>query len=406
MPKLAEDFQNNRYYSYYDHVTGPVSTGKVVYRPRKSSSEYVRHIEPPKKYVHTSGKVYSRKSKGKKFIQKIISASVLTLLSMSILLPAFSKVTMSFWRPSKYPHIKTDYSMVLNPTINYLSNNWYLGNHLITGANEKSPLMENIKEGVELSGLENQLVNLMSSYPSVHAGIYVFDPDSGDYAGVNADESFATASIIKLPILVQLFRSIELGQVSLNESMPLTEYYRTEGSGDLQFKAENSTYTIDELARRMITDSDNSATNMIMARLGSMTDVNSGIKDWGLSDTFVKTWLPDLSGTNRTTPKDMATILYNLNNSKFLSESSREKIFDYMGHVKNTRLLKAGLPPNATLIHKTGDIGKMLGDAGIVYSPNGKKYIVVILANRPHNSPQGKDFIVNASSVIYNVMTK
>ena len=53
-------------------------------------------------------------------------------------------------------------------------------------------------------------------------------------------------------------------------------------------------------------------------------------------------------------------------------------------------------------IDKTGDIGKMLGDAGIVFAPNGKKYIVVILANRPYNSPMGKAFINKASSMIYN----
>ena len=55
-------------------------------------------------------------------------------------------------------------------------------------------------------------------------------------------------------------------------------------------------------------------------------------------------------------------------------------------------------------MHKTGDIGKMLGDAGIVYTPNGKKYIVVMLVNRPYNSPEGKDFIVKASSIVYNYM--
>ena len=100
----------------------------------------------------------------------------------------------------------------------------------------------------------------------------------------------------------------------------------------------------------------------------------------------------------------MAQILYNIDNPKFLSNSSREKIFDYMGHVHNNRLIAAGLPAGATFLHKTGDIGKMLGDAGIVYAPNGKKYIVVIFANRPHNSPLGKEFIVKASQVIYNNM--
>ena len=46
----------------------------------------------------------------------------------------------------------------------------------------------------------------------------------------------------------------------------------------------------------------------------------------------------------------------------------------------------------------------MLGDAGIVYTPNGKRYIVVIFAKRPHNSPAGKEFIVRASEIIYNSM--
>ena len=89
-----------------------------------------------------------------------------------------------------------------------------------------------------------------------------------------------------------------------------------------------------------------------------------------------------------------------------MSVSSREKIFDYMAHVKNNRLIEAGLNPSAVFLHKTGDIGKMLGDAGIVYAPNGKKYIVVILANRPHNSVAGKEFIVKASEIIYNYMVK
>ena len=188
--------------------------------------------------------------------------------------------------------------------------------------------------------------------------------------------------------------------------MTLTEYYRTEGSGGLQFKAANSKYSLDTLARVMITDSDNTATNMIMSKIGSMTDVNQGIRDWGLKQTHVKTWLPDLQGTNHTTARDLGVMLYNIENPKFLSMSSRERIFDYMGHVKNNRLIQAGLGPGASFLHKTGDIGKMLGDAGIVYTPNGKKYIVVILANRPYNSPAGKDFIVRASEIIYNYMVK
>ena len=103
----------------------------------------------------------------------------------------------------------------------------------------------------------------------------------------------------------------------------------------------------------------------------------------------------------------MAQMLYNLDlNEKFLTEASRNKIFDYMSHVHNNRLIHAGLDKSAIFYHKTGDIGKMLGDAGIVIAPNGKKYIVVILAHRPHNAIEGKEFIVKASEIIYQYMVK
>ena len=98
-------------------------------------------------------------------------------------------------------------------------------------------------------------------------------------------------------------------------------------------------------------------------------------------------------------------MLHNLDNEDFLNLESRADIFDYMGHVKNNRLLAAGIPENASIAHKTGDIGKMLGDAGIVYSPNGRKYIVAILVKRPHNDFRGKELIVNASKMIYDYMT-
>jgi len=145
---------------------------------------------------------------------------------------------------------------------------------------------------------------------------------------------------------------------------------------------------------------------MIMSKIGGMPAVNREIKSWGLSHTQLNNWLPDLEGTNYISARDMGQILYNIVGTNFLSNTSKEKVFSYMSHVKNDRLLPAGLGTGAEIMHKTGDIGKMLGDAGVVYAPNGKKYIVVILANRPYNSVKGKEFIVEASSMIYNYLVR
>ena len=184
----------------------------------------------------------------------------------------------------------------------------------------------------------------MENYKSVKPAVFVWDYDTQNYIDINASKVYSTASIIKIPVLIDLFKSIEFGQIDLNEKMLLTEYYRTEGSGSMQFKARNSLWTIDRLANLMITESDNTATNMLMSKVGSMTDVNQSIRDWGLKNTEVQTWLPDLTGNNHTPAREMGTMLYNIDaNDKFLTEESRAKIFHYMTHVHNDRLIQAGL---------------------------------------------------------------
>jgi beta-lactamase class A len=235
----------------------------------------------------------------------------------------------------------------------------------------------------------------------VKPSLYVWEYENGQYVNIDADELYPAASIIKRPVLIRLFKSIEAGQLTIFDEMKMTEPYRSSGSGSLQYTQANRSYTMDYLAKIMIQESDNTSTNMIMSKLGGMDDINIGLRDWGINTTYVRTWLPDLKGTNKTTALDMAKILYNLDNPGFLNINSREYIIDYMSHVKNDRLIKAGLGEGALFIHKTGDIGTMLGDAGIVFAPNGKKYIAVILAKRPHNDPQGKEFIVKASEIIY-----
>ncbi|MBQ8459448.1 serine hydrolase [bacterium] len=399
MPKLARDY-DSRYYSEYR-----VSNYSQVYdynayaHNHNSNYKDLRELNRPAK---------RRKSKRKNLVQFMISMSFLLFVLIYALPYSFNNVTKAMFAPTPYKEIKTDMNNLSFPTRNYLSNSWVLGEREFNfSADEKHSQMIPIKENVNMPVLKQELMKLAQIYSSVKPAVYVWDYETQNYVDINASDIYATASIIKIPVLIDVFQSIEAGQFSLDDKIPLTEYYRTEGSGNLQFKARNSEYTIDELANRMITESDNSATNMLIAKVGAMTDVNQSIRDWGLKNTQVQTWLPDLKGTNKTTAREMAQMLYNIDeNNKLLSEKSRAKIFGYMGHVHNNRLIHAGLGEGAVFLHKTGDIGTMLGDAGIVIAPNGKKYIVVILANRPHNSVAGKDFIVKASEIIYNYMVK
>ncbi|MCM1339579.1 MAG: class A beta-lactamase-related serine hydrolase [Muribaculaceae bacterium] len=404
MPKLARQYDEGLYSSRYTAPAGCRLNSDSYLNTRTSQYGQFRYIEQTQPIRRRK----KHKAKKRNPLKALVSLSLLGIMLFGAMPYSFNKLSKSIFTPTPYKSIKTDLRDIAFPTNNYLANSWKLGERLFNySANQKTAQMVPLKENVNMPVLRQELANLAEIYPTIQPSVYVWDYETGNFVDFNASKIYATASIIKIPVLIDVFKSIEAGQFSLNDKMPLTEYYRTEGSGSLQFKARNSEYTIDELARRMITESDNSATNMLMAKVGSMTDVNSSIRSWGLKNTMVNTWLPDLSGTNYTTARDMADMLYNIDeNNNFLTEESRARIFDYMGHVHNNRLIQAGLGAGSTFLHKTGDIGKMLGDAGIVITPSGKKYIVVILANRPHNSIAGKDFIVHASEIIYNYMVK
>lgn len=384
----------------------------------------------PQHYVErpsVAPKKVRKKVKAKKknvlieFFRFIVSVSFLLAFAIFILPTSFKVLVKEVVAPTDFS-IKTEFKNTLKtenpaystnvnlrsiafPTVNYVYNDMFDNQLLLTPTIQKTHSeVTTMYQTSEMSDLKQQLNSLMSQYPLVKPSLYVWEYDQGQYVDINANEIYPAASIIKLPVLVRMFKSIEANQFTIYDEMKMTEPYRSSGSGNLQYSQAGRSYTMDYLAKIMIQDSDNTSTNMIMSKLGGMDDVNIGLRDWGLSKTYVRTWLPDLGGTNKTTAADIAKILYNLDNPGFLNINSREYIIDYMSHVKNDRLIQAGLGEGALFIHKTGDIGTMLGDAGIVFAPNGKKYIVVILAKRPHNSYQGKEFIVKASELIYKAI--
>ena len=399
-----------------------------AYQRQVQRREYSNlYVVPPRErinHVRRTRQKQVKQVKKKKFslvryvIQLFISLSLMSLYMYFIFPTCFNnliknvffsaKINMNTDMPRGYAFKDmknqngADLYSISVPTSNYLSNDLFLNRMLITPTIQKTHSeVTTMYLTKEMSGLKQNLINLMKEYPLIHPSIYVWEYENGQYVDINGNEQFSAASIIKLPVLVRMFKSIEANQMTIYDEMVLTDYYKASGSGNLQYKMSGTKYSLDALAKTMIQDSDNSATNMIMAKMGGMDDVNIGLRDWGISKTYVRTWLPDLNGNNKTTAEDLAKILYNLDNPGFLNINSREYIIDYMSHVKNNKLIAAGLGEGALFAHKTGDIGKMLGDAGIVYAPNGKKYIIVILANRPYNSPSGKDFIVKASSLIY-----
>jgi beta-lactamase class A len=154
----------------------------------------------------------------------------------------------------------------------------------------------------------------------------------------------------------------------------------------------------------MITASDNTATNMVIKRIGGIDLLNRRFQSWGLNKTRIRNWLPDLSGTNTTTPQELIKVMGMLEQGELLSTQKANAI-NIMQHVKNQKLLPQGLGTGARIAHKTGDIGFLLGDSGIVYMPNGKRYLIAVLVTSSvYDDYDAVYYIRETSRIVYNYL--
>lgn len=256
----------------------------------------------------------------------------------------------------------------------------------------------------EMSLLETQIKTLMSRYKSLTPGIFFLDLQTGDYLNINGEKIFPAASTIKYPVLIALFEEVDAGRIRLDETMAMQRKHFAGGSGNMRFRPAGTKFSLLETATRMMTISDNTATNMVIERLGGIAKLNQRFRTWGLEQTAMRNMLGDFGGTNRTSAKDLVRLSALVTNSNLLSDASRTQVLDIMYRCQNRRLLPSGLGKGANIAHKTGTLRFVLGDAGIIQTPSGRKYLAGILVRRPHHSPQARDFIRQVSQLVYNYL--
>ena len=235
----------------------------------------------------------------------------------------------------------------------------------------------------ELVALKAQVQVLATENPTLTAGIFLVDLDSGSYLNFNGDTTFASASTIKVPILVAFFQAVDEGRVRLDQMLTLRAEDIVGGSGEMQEQAPGTKYSALEIAKKMIVVSDNTATNMMINLLGGAELLNQHFATWGLRATVLRNNLPDLEGTNTTSPKDLINIIAQIDRGNLVSVKSRDRIFQIMQQTKNDSLLPKGLGEEAIIAHKTGNINTLLADAGMVDLPNGKRYLVAVMVKHP-----------------------
>ncbi len=252
-----------------------------------------------------------------------------------------------------------------------------------------------------VSLLEQQM-QFATGLSGLHSGFLFFEPATGEYTALRPGDAFSAASIIKLPVLVELLRQVDQGQVRLDEKLILQPADKGGGSGWIQYLKNGTQFPVLYVATLMIVRSDNTATNMIIRRLGGAEYLNRQFQRWGLEKTVLRQPLPDLKGENTSSPQDLALILVELERGHLLSATTRQRAYEILRRTRVRSLLPPGLGPGAQILHKTGDIGKMVGDAGIVILPKGKRYIAVAMVERPRNDHRANQLISKLSQLYYH----
>jgi len=261
-----------------------------------------------------------------------------------------------------------------------------------------------MRTGSEMNTIKPQIESAIAQYKSLSAGMFFLDLDTGEYLDIKGERVFPAASTIKLPILIAFYEDVDAGKISLNETLVMKSDLVASGSGTMQDEPDGTRFSIRETVNKMITISDNTATNMIIERLGGIAKVNERFRTWGLTDTRIRNWLGDFQGTNTTSSIDMVKLLSMLSRDKLVSESSREQVLELLRHTTTRTLLPSGLGAGAVIADKTGDIGFVVGDAGIIDMPNGKRYLAAIFVKRPYNDPIVRDFVRRISRIVYNYL--
>ena len=237
------------------------------------------------------------------------------------------------------------------------------------------------------------------------AGIIFYDLSNGEKIEINPNEQFESASLVKLPIMVEIFNATDRGEINPDTEMELKESHKVGGSGILKNKPTGSHWKINQLTELMITQSDNTATDMLIELVG-MKAVEKTAGELGMTKTTLKRKIfafeeIDRGSDNYTTPEDMFILLKEIYNGEKLKRKQCNEMVDMLKKQKRNSMLPLRLPKDAACAHKTGSLLGILHDVGIVYPPKGNPYILVLMGKNVTDEKQGESVFADISKKIY-----
>jgi beta-lactamase class A len=266
-------------------------------------------------------------------------------------------------------------------------------------------------QGSERGRVEEQVAGLVEAFRG-QMGVAAIDLRSGQTIAVNADARFPTASTIKTAVMLEAWHQAADGLLPLDTVIPLRADHKVGGSGVLRGLHDGLALTVADLIHLMIVLSDNTATNMLIERIGT-AKVDARLEAYGLKETklFRPTFrdgradvLPDLEreyGLGMTTPREMAKLMAIIAGGKAVDRQASDAMLATLRRQQDRAMIPRLLPSDDSFQvgNKTGtDEEKHAGpdgirrhvraDAAIVTGPD-FTYVVAIYARQIEDTRWG-----------------
>ncbi len=235
---------------------------------------------------------------------------------------------------------------------------------------------------------------------------------------INEKETFHAASTMKTPVMIEIFRQAEAGRFKLTDSLFVKNEFKSivdgspykmdinEDSGDALYKKIGKKVSIYDLMYDMITVSSNLATNILIEFVGAK-NVTATMRKLGAKNIQVLRGVEDLKAyrkglNNTTTAKDLMLIMKAIATGKAGSKKDCDEMIRILKDQKFNDMIPKYLPKEVQVAHKTGSITGVHHDSGIVFLPDGRKYVLVILSKNLKDFDKATDEMAKISKDFYD----
>lgn len=271
-----------------------------------------------------------------------------------------------------------------------------------------------------LEGLKTRVIEKFESIEGDFAMAFLDLRDSTNQMHINAKESFHAASTMKVPVMIELFKRAGEGEFSLNDSIVVKNEFKSivdqslysldtiDDSEQELYKMLGEKRSIYDLNYDMIIWSSNLATN-ILIELADAEKVTATMRSLGAMDIQVLRGVEDQKAydqglSNSTTAYDLMLIFEAIDKNKTGPRVDSEEMIKILLDQKFNEIIPALLPEDVEVAHKTGTITALHHDAGIIYLPDGGKYVLVLLSKNLGDFDEGTALMGEVSRMIYDYM--